>query len=167
MAGYVDNHNDSVQKEDWEEHYTKPLSTVHQMLACSAHPGVNKWSLHIQDCVRIMDNCSKLLKWEEYTVARLNNYMWQDGYSEEYRHGVLKAKLAADRSGEPPINLLPGDQQEARWKAKKVRKRNWVTSGCYVAPSLSCARPNLSLPGARRAANHKKDPKLRLCVLWR
>ena len=52
--------------------------------------------------------------------------MKQDGYSEEYRRGVLKAaldrydgKLAADESGERPLNRPPGYQREVWRKAKK------------------------------------------------
>ena len=48
-------------------------------------------------------------------------HMKQDGYSEEYRNGMLKAalemnkaKLEADRSGEQPLNLLPEYQRESR-----------------------------------------------------
>ena len=88
------------------------------MPARSAHPGVTKRSMHVEGCVRIMLNCSRLLKWEEYAVPHLNNYMRrmkQDGYSEEYRRGVLKAalatydgKLAADESGKRPPNRPPG-----------------------------------------------------------
>ena len=65
MAGkYMDDHNVSVQKEDGEVHYTKPLSTDPLVLTRSAHLGVTKQSMHIEDCVRIidMDNCSKLRK---------------------------------------------------------------------------------------------------------
>merc|ERR1712197_133134 len=157
------------------EHYVKPSSTDHLVPARSAHPGVTKRSMHVEGCVRIMDNCSRLLKWEDYAVPHLNNYMRrmkQDGYSEEYRRGVLKAaldrndaKLAADRSGERPLNRPPGYQREARRKAKKAKKRNWASSGGYVAPVIVPCTPNSVLARRMRAANPEKDPKLRLRVV--
>ena len=98
--------------------------------------------------------------------------MKQDGYSEEYRRGVLKAaldrndaKLAADRSGERPLNRPPGYQREARRKAKKAKKRNWASSGGYVAPVIVPCTPNSVLARRMRAANPEKDPKLRLRVV--
>ena len=71
MAGrYVDDHNNFFQKEEEEEHYMKLLSTGYLVPACSAHLGVTKRSMHIKDCVQIMYNCSKLLKWEEAELWR-------------------------------------------------------------------------------------------------
>ena len=100
--------------------------------------------------------------------------MKQDGYSEEYRRGVLKAaldrydgKLAADESGERPLNRPPGYQREARRKAKKARRRNWASRGGYVAPVIVPCTPNSVLARRMRAANPEKDPKLRLRVVER
>ena len=100
--------------------------------------------------------------------------MKQDGYSEEYRRGVLKAaldrydgKLAADESGERPLNRPPGYQREARRKAKKARRRNWASRGGYVAPVIVPCTPNSVLARRMRAANPETDPKLRLRVVER
>ena len=89
--------------------------------------------------------------------------MKQDGYSEEYRRGVLKAaldrydgKLAADESGERPLNRPPGYQREARRKAKKAKKRNWASSGGYVAPVIvPCTA---SSPGACAPPTPRRTP---------
>ena len=119
--------------------------------------------MHVEICVRIMVNCSRLLKWEDYAVPHLNNYMRRmkmNWYSEEYRRGVLKAalatydgKLAADESGERPLNRPPSYQREARRKAKNY----WATCGGNVAPVIVPCTPNSVLARRMRAANPEKD----------
>ena len=76
-------------------------------------------------------------------------------------------KLAADESGERPLNRPPGYQREARRKAKKAKRRNWATRGGYVAPVIVPCTPNSVLARRMRAANPEKDPKLRLRVVER
>ena len=118
-----------------------------------------------------MLNCSRLLSWEEYVVPHLNNYMRRmatDGYSEEYRRGVLKAalarydeKVAADESGERPLNRPPGYQQEERRDEEGAGRRAKSTSSRSVGARSQKMRgaggPRAGAHGAR--ATKARPPK--------
>ena len=106
-------------------------------------------------------------------LTRYMRRMAVDGYGGEYCRGVKAAlaryneKVAADESGERPLNRPPGYQQEERHKAKR---KYWATRGSYVAPVIITSKYDVTYfvdilhINIRNSQNIHKDKNLNFVV---
>ena len=82
-------------------HYEKPVSSKTVLHAKSAHSSGCKRSVHTQEVLRRMLNCSRRLEWKEEAAPAVSEYMRRmkvAGYGERYRENVLKLRILLSRS---------------------------------------------------------------------
>ena len=128
-------------------HYEKPVTRKTVLHSRSAHPASCKRSVHTQEVLRRVLNCSRRLDWNEEAAPTVTEYMRRmrdAGYTERYRKDVLKQalsiydkKLADEREETRPVYRPKGYKREERWKQKELKRFNWAKKGGGVAPSYS------------------------------
>ena len=141
-------------------HYEKPMATKSVLHSKSAHPEACKRSVHTQEILRRLMNCSRELKWEDEAAPVATEYMYRmklAGYKEGYRKSVLlgalniyKGKLEADKQGVRPIFRPKDWKREVRDREKANRRRNWATKRGHTAPIFVPATPGGGLAKAMR-----------------
>ena len=78
------------------QHYEKPVSSKTVLHAKSAHSSACKRSVHTQEVLRRLLNCSKRLDWETEVAPMITDYMdrmRRAEYGERYRRDVLTHAL--------------------------------------------------------------------------
>ena len=109
--------------------------------ASSALPAQQKRNIHINECVRRLQNCDPDMSWEERKEF-LQDYvirMYHAGYSESFRQDVIKQAIAryegmlkADGDGHHPL-YRPRDWKEQERKEQRGRKKkDWFATGQHV-----------------------------------
>ena len=122
------------------EHYEKLMASKLLLSANSALPKKQKRNIHINECVRRLQNCSPDLSWGEKRVF-LQEYvvrLYHAGYSELFRQNVVKQSIAqyegmlvADKDGRHHL-YRERDWEELERRDKKNKKKvNWYTRGGY------------------------------------
>ena len=120
------------------EHYTKEVASKAVVDARSALPMKTKRTIHTQEIVRILRNCSKSLPAnvtrghvEEYVVR-----MQCSGYDREFSAQVVESALKAfdsmlarDASGEEPLYRSREWNRVQRAKARRAKKNEWFKRG--------------------------------------
>ena len=77
-------------------HYEKPMSSKSILHTKSAHTESCKRSVHTQEVLRRILNCSKQLVWEAEVAPVVTEYMYRmklAEYKENYRRSILKSAL--------------------------------------------------------------------------
>ena len=136
-------------------HYEKPVSSKTVLHSRSAHPTSCKRSVHTQEILRRLLNCSKKLDWESDTAPVVGEYMRRmrkAGYTERYREGVLRQALAIHdtkwkdhHEGKRPIFRRKDYNREDQKRAKESKRHNWAKKGGYLAPIFVPATPGSKL----------------------
>ena len=134
------------------EHYEKPMSSKKIMHAQSAISASCKKSVHTQEVMRRLFNCSRLLDWEKETAPVITDYMvrmMQAGYPEQYRKDTLCRAIRIydkmvddDHSGVRPLYRPKDFERLARRKEKQRKKKSWSNKGGYIAPIFVPPTPN-------------------------
>ena len=132
-------------------HYEKPMSRKSVLNARSAHPAACKRSVHTQEVLRRIMNCSRRLPWRWETAPNVTEYMVrmkEAGYSEGYRRRVLMAaikiydqKIEDERKGVRPLFRPKTWNKEERRKEKETKKKEWATKKGHIAPIFVPATP--------------------------
>ena len=116
------------------EHYSKEISAKAVVNARSALPVKTKRTIHTQEVVRILRNCSRHLPW---SVARehVEQYMARmqfSGYKKEFRAEVVESALKAydmmterDATGEEPLYRPKGWKRVERAKGRRTKRTDW------------------------------------------
>ncbi len=150
-------------------HYEKPMSNRAILNNKSAHPASCKRSVHTQEIIRRILNCSRELDWETETAPVISDYMLRmkkAGYEETYRKSVLTnainiyvKKLEDEKNGIRPIHRNKNWQKDERRKAKENKRKNWATKRGHIAPIFVPATPGGELARRLRkiADREKKD----------
>ena len=136
-------------------HYEKPVSSKTVLHSKSAHSSGCKRSVHTQEILRRMLNCSHILGWEEEAAPAVTEYMKRmkiAGYGERYRENVLKQALSTydkkwkdHREGVRPIFRPKGYKKEKRKRQKEKKRRDWSKKGGGIAPIFVPATPRSEL----------------------
>ena len=120
------------------EHYHKEVSSKAVLNARSALPSKTKRTIHTQEILRILRNCSRQLPFE---VARthVEEYvmrMQYSGYDREFRAQVVESAVKAyerilekDRRGEEPLYRPREWRKVERAKTRRARKSEWFKGG--------------------------------------
>ena len=132
-------------------HYEKPMSRKSVLNARSAHPAACKRSVHTQEILRRIMNCSRRLPWEYETAPCITEYMVrmkEAGYSEGYRRRVLIAaikiydqKIEDERKGVRPLFRPKTWKKEERKQEKEMKRKEWATKKGHIAPIFVPATP--------------------------
>ena len=132
-------------------HYEKPMSRRSILNARSAHPGSCKNSVHTQEVLRRMFNCTRRIEWEKETAPCISDYMLrmkEAGYNEAYRKRILFAAIAIydqkiddDKRGTRPLFRPKSWKKEERKKEKEYKKKEWATKKGHIAPIFIPATP--------------------------
>ena len=141
----------SEQGEIMYKHYEKPMASKTVLHSQSAHPPHCKKSVHVQEVIRRMLNCSSKLSWERDTAPVITEYMLRmkiAGYGEKYRENVVrkalfiyKKKVEDDKQGVRPIFRPKFWKREERKKQKEIKKKEWGTKKGHIAPILIPTTP--------------------------
>ena len=147
-------------------HYEKPMSRRTVLNAGSAHPGSCKKSVHIQEVLRRMFNCTRRIDWEKETAPCVTDYMQrmrEAGYNEKYRKRVLFAaigiydkKISDDEKGIRPLFRPKSWKKEERRKEKEYKKKEWATEKGHIAPIFIPATPGGELAKEMRKIADKE-----------
>ena len=148
------------------QHYEKPVSSKTVLHAKSAHSSACKRSVHTQEVLRRLLNCSKRLDWETEVAPMITDYMdrmRRAEYGERYRRDVLTHALniyddkwKANEEGTRPIHRPKNYQKEKRRKGKKEKKHEWAKKGGHIAPIFIPATPGSQLMKALRTVAEKE-----------
>ena len=150
-------------------HYEKPMANKNILHNKSAHTGTCKRSVHTQEVLRRLMNCSRELDWSEEVAPVATEYMYRmkmAGYKEEYRKSIaqsalkiFKLKQDEDREGIRPM-FRPRDwKKEERDKAKKNKRKEWATKKGHSAPIFVPATPGGKLAKAMKEVADKEAAK--------
>ena len=133
------------------QHYEKSVSSKTVIDRNSGHPESCKRSVHTQEIIRRLLNCSHRLDWQEDVTPYINEYMRRmkrAGYGEKYRKGVLAAALGIvnrkwqdHNNGIRPIFRPKDWNKEERKERKQRNKTDWATKGGHIAPIFVPATP--------------------------
>ena len=150
-------------------HYEKPMSNRSVLNSKSAHPASCKRSVHTQEVIRRILNCSRRLDWETETAPVVSDYMLRmrkAGYSEKYRESILTnavnifaKKVEDERNNVRPVYRHKNWKKDERRKAKENKKVNWATKSGHTAPIFVPATPGGELAKRMRriAEKEKKE----------
>ena len=158
------------------QHYEKPMTSRKVLDAQSALSANTKKSVHVQQCVRRIQNTSSRLNWQDTVAPILTDYMQRmktAGYDENYRMSILKHAMRIhdkmvkeDEDGTRPIHRPHDWQAEARRLDKKRKQHSWSTRGGFVAPIFVPATPGNELAGMmKQVAEDEAIPGLRFKVV--
>ena len=133
------------------QHYEKPVSSKTVLNARSAHSAACKRSVHTQEVIRRLLNCSHRLSWETGVAPFVTDYMNRmksAGYGEKYRKDVLEhalriydSKWEDDKNGIRPIFRPKEWKKEERKECKEKKRHEWSTKGGYIAPIFIPSTP--------------------------
>ena len=133
------------------QHYEKPVSSKTVLNSKSAHSTASKRSVHTQEVIRRLLNCSVKLDWETEIAPFVSDYMNRmrvAGYTEEYRRSILESALNIfdekwkdNNSGKRPIFRPKDWKEEERKEAKERKKLEWSSKGGHIAPIFVPATP--------------------------
>ena len=147
-------------------HYEKPMSNRSVLNSKSAHPASCKRSVHTQEVVRRILNCSKRLDWEKETAPVVTDYMLRmrkAGYNETYRETTLTnainiyaKKVDDEKNNIRPIYRNKNWKKEERRKTKENKKKNWATKNGHIAPIFVPATPGGELARRMRRITEKE-----------
>ena len=136
-------------------HYEKPVSSKTVLHSKSAHSPTCKRSVHTQEILRRMLNCSPKLSWDAEAVPAVSEYMRRlhvAGYGERYRENVLKQALSIydkkwkdHHEGTRPVFRPKGYKKEERKREKEKKKKEWSRKGGGIAPIFIPATPRSEL----------------------
>ena len=136
-------------------HYEKAVSRKTVLHSKSAHSSGCKRSVHTQEILRRMLNCSHRLAWEEEAAPAVTEYMRRmkiAGYGERYRENVLKQALSIydkkwkdHREGVRPVFRPKGYEKEERKRQKEMKRRDWSKKGGGIAPIFVPVTPRSEL----------------------
>ena len=157
-------------------HYEKPMSNRAVLHSKSAHPASCKRSVHTQEIIRRILNCSRELDWEKETAPVISDYMMRmrkAEYEESYRKSVLTnalniyaKKLEDERNGIRPIHRNKNWKKDDRRKAKESKKKNWATKRGHIAPIFVPVTPGGELAKRlRKIADKEKKKELHFNVV--
>ena len=115
-------------------HYIKEVSSRLVMLESSAHSERMKLNVMVNECDRIMRNCSTYLEWNSEILPHLTYFMQRlkyCGYSIDFRHKVLsKAMKLYDLRMQ---NLLEGKSyyvlKDNSAKISQETRHDWYKEG--------------------------------------
>ena len=148
-------------------HYEKAVSSKTVLHSKSAHSSGCKRSVHTQEVLRRMLNCSHRLKWEEEAAPAVTEYMRRlkvAGYGARYRKNILKQALSIydkkrkeHEEGRRPIFRPKGYKKEERKKQKAKKKKNWAKKGGGMAPIFVPATPRSELLKRMRKAAEETE----------
>ena len=150
-------------------HYEKPMSNKSVLHSKSAHPANCKRSVHTQEVIRRILNCSRRLDWEKETAPVVSEYMLRmrmAGYNEKYRESILTnavniyaKKVQDEENGVRPVYRHKDWKKDERRKDKENKKKNWATKNGHIAPIFVPATPRGELATRMRriAEKEKKD----------
>ena len=137
------------------QHYEKAVASKKVLHAESAQSVTCKQSVHTQEVLRRLLNCSVRLEWTEQVAPVLSTYMARMmlcGYTEEYRKrilvkalGIYDMKLKEDLEGLRPLYRPKNWHAEERRKTKKNKRFNWSNRGGEIAPIFVPPTPNSEL----------------------
>ena len=136
---WKDDHNFIVYR-----HYEKKVASRKVLHANSAQSAACKKSVHVQEVLRRLLNCSEKLDWDIEVVPVITDYMVRlkiAGYNQGYRKYILghairiyNQMLRDDKTGSRPIFRPRNWQTEERRIDKKKKKHSWAEKGGYIAP---------------------------------
>ena len=150
-------------------HYEKPMSNRSIVSNRSAHPASCKRSVHTQEVIRRILNCSKRLDWEKETAPIVSDYMLRmrkAGYNEKYRESILTnainiytKKIEDEKNNVRPVYRNKNWKKDERRKDKENKRKNWATKNGHIAPIFVPATPGGELARRMRrvAEKEKKD----------
>ena len=120
------------------EHYHKEVASKAVVHARSALPWKTKRTIHTQEVIRILRNCSKYLP-SNVTRSHVEEYvarMQYSGYDKEFRAQVVESALKGfdcmlerDASGEEPLYRPREWNRVERAKAWRAKKTDWFKGG--------------------------------------
>jgi hypothetical protein len=142
------------------QHYQKPMASTKVMHSQSAQSLQCKRSLHTQEILRRLLNCSSRLNWEGDVAPVVTEYMGRmavAGYTKKFRKNTLERSIRIydqmvkdDQDGIKPI-FRPKDWQKVeRRKAREAKKHSWSSKGGFVAPIFVPPTPNGELAARLR-----------------
>ena len=147
-------------------HYEKPMANKNVLHAKSAHTGTCKRSVHTQEVLRRLMNCSKQLDWEEEITPIINEYMYRmkiAEYKEAYRKSIVKSALHIweikqdeENSGVRPMFRPKDWKRKERDKNKQNKKKEWATKKGHTAPIFIPATPGNKLAKAMQEVANKE-----------
>ena len=150
MKVWLDTHGNTIY-----QHYEKPVKSKGVLHAKSAHSSPCKRSVHTQEIIRRLLNCSFRLSWEDDVVPIITDYMRRmktAGYGERYRHDVLKhaisiydSKWKDHNEDIRPIYRTKEYQKEKIKDNKTKKKHNWAKKGGMIAPIFIPSTPGSKL----------------------
>ena len=140
MKVWLDNNTGNILFQ----HYEKPTASKNILHANSAQPITCRDSVHTQEILRRILNCSTELDWSKDIAPVLSDYigrMMRSGYSQKYRVEALNRALRIydkmreeDNDGRRP-QYRPKDWNIiSRRKEKEIKKYEWSTKGGHIAP---------------------------------
>ena len=148
-------------------HYEKPVSSKTVLHAKSAHSSGCKRSVHTQEVLRRMLNCSRRLEWKEEAAPAVSEYMRRmkvAGYGERYRENVLKQALSVydnkwkdNEEGVRPVFRPKGYRKEERKREKERKRCDWSKKGGGIAPIFVPATPRSELLKRMRKAAEETE----------
>ena len=158
------------------QHYEKEVSSKLILNAQSAQSSSCKRSVHVQEVLRRILNCSARLNWREQVAPFLTDYMTRmkaAGYAEGYRRQTLQHAFRIhdkmrkeEEEGTRPLNRPASWNVEERKQKKKQRKQRWSTNGGHIAPIFVPPTPNGELATKlREIANRESEAGVRFNVI--
>ena len=148
------------------EHYEKPVSSRTVLHAMSAHSSACKRSVHTQEVLRRLLNCSPRLDWDTEVAPFVTDYMdrmRKAEYSETYRREVLihainiyDKKWKDHNEGTRPIHRPKDYQKDKRRREKEEKKHEWAKKDVHIAPISVPTTPGSELMKAMRLVAEKE-----------
>ena len=147
-------------------HYEKPMASKSILHTKSAHTESCKRSVHTQEVLRRIMNCSKQLDWGGEVAPVVTEYMYRmkrAGYKENYRNSILKSALRIyhqkqkdEEEGVRPMFRPKDWKRKERDKAKRNKRTEWATKRGHTAPIFVPATPGGKLAKMMRQVADKE-----------
>ena len=158
------------------QHYQKPGSSKLVMHADSAQSSQCKKSVHTQEILRRLLNCSTHLDWETEVAPVISEYMGRlmsAGYNQKFRKETLQKALRIydqmledDFNGVKPIFRAKDWQPAERRRRKEQKKNNWANKGGHIAPIFVPPTPNGELAHIlRKVADSEAEAGVRFKIV--
>ena len=150
-------------------HYEKPMATRNVLHSKSAHPETCKRSIHTQEVLRRLLNCSKELNLKEDIAPIVSEYMYRmklAEYKEGYRKSILKGamkiykeKIEADRQGVRPMFRHKEWKRDERDKERVDKRKKRARKRGHTAPIYFPATPGGELAKVMKKLRIRKPVK--------
>ena len=151
------------------EHYRKPMANPLFPMSVSALPAKTRRTMHAQEGIRILRNCSETLDWST-PAAHLTDLMkrlQRSGYGHQYRVSILQSALAGYRKqqaaalepGGRPLHRADTWQQECHAQRKTASKTNWYRAGGYESVLFVPPTPGSTLATSIRQMEARTRPR--------